>query len=253
MSRKTKRNRNLVAAIVLVAGATQAFAACAGPWEVGGLGVDRRGKLKIEATLNDSGGNRTWARPVLGWALPWNERMSFEFATGYGVVERADGSRSGGGRDIDAKLKYQLVAPVDGGNAWLFEPKLTIPTGDAAAGIGKGKYAVELPLRVGRAVGATTFTAELRYSQVLGGDDSQKLVGLGGLVEYAPTKRWVAGIDLITDAPVDDPGRQHLRSNIAGKWRPAPDWELQALAGRSLDNRRGAERTSYKLVLEYKY
>lgn len=237
---------------MLLTGALTALSAHAGPWEVGGTSVDKKRKAKLEVALRDSADTRVWARPVLGYAHPIDDTMSFEITAGHGVIE-SPGYRVSGERDMDIKLKYQLAKESTDRLAWLIEPKLSIPVGDDDKGIGRGKYAVEIPLRASRTVRKTTYTGELRYTQVLGGGDDQKLVGLGSLIEYVPDPRWVVGIDLFADAPVNQGRNHHLRSNVAAKWRPSQAIELQALVGRSLSNRRGEDQTSYKVVLEYKY
>ncbi|PZQ33383.1 MAG: hypothetical protein DI562_01785 [Stenotrophomonas acidaminiphila] len=226
--------------------------AIAGPWEVGGTGVDRKRKLKAEVALRESPDSRVWARPVLGYALPYSDALSFEVAHGYGVVEQEGGRRSGV-RDLDVKLKYQLARETPEQLAWLIEPKLSVPVGDERSGIGRGRYALELPLRASRTVDALTYTAEARYTHVFGAERAQQLWGVGGLIEYVPAPTWVVGIDLFADTVLNDAGRYHLRSNVAGKWRPSDTFEVQALVGRSVSNRRGPEQTSYKLVFEYKY
>ena len=241
-----------VPAAIMFAGAMATFDAHGGPWEVGGTGIDRKRKIKAEAALQDNSDTRVWSRPVVGYARPINDRMSFEATYGYGVIERP-GYRASGGRDMDVKLKYQLAEQGENGLAWLIEPKLSIPLGDEDSGVGRGKYALEIPLRASRTMARITYTGELRYTHVLGGNDDQKLVGAGGLVEYAPNERWVVGIDLFGDAPANRSRSLHLRSNLAAKWRPNASFEIQGLLGRSVSNARGPDQTSYKLVLEYKY
>ncbi len=236
---------------LVLSGMLTAFSAAAGPWEVGGLGIDKSRKVKVEAALRDNDESKTWAWPVLGYAHPLNARTSFEIGYGYGTIERGDDRRSGA-RDLDVKLKYQIATQSQDRLAWLFEPKLSIPVGDEKSGIGRGKYAAELPLRAGRKVGRTTYTGELRYTHVFGASSGSQLVGMGGLVEFEPSDRWVVGVDLFADAPVGGRHGVHSRANLAAKWRPGP-FEVQALVGRTLSNDRGLPQTSYKLVVERKF
>lgn len=245
------RRQSVVLCVATVAAVTP-FEGRAGPWEVGGTGIDKTRKLKAEIALKRTRSQDQWVRPGFGYAAPWTERLSYEVGLGHGVVEDADGRRRSGTRDFEAKLKWQLQEEDGRRLAWLFEPKLTLPTGDRGAGIGGERTALELPLRAGRTVGKLYFTGEVRYTHVFeGGHD--RLAGYGGLVEYFPNPRWVVGVDLINDMPVDDRGRYHLRSNLAGKWRPNAHFELQALLGRSIENRRGEPVTSMKVVAEYKF
>lgn len=244
--------RKVGGCLAVLCGAALATEAIAGPWEVGGTGIDRKRKLKAEASLRETPDSRVWARPVIGYALPYNDAMSFEVAYGYGLIEQDDERRSGA-RDLDVKLKYQLAKESPTRLAWLIEPKLSIPVGDDQDGIGRGRYALELPLRASRTVDALTYTAEARYTHVFGATQAQQLWGVGGLVEYVPSPRWVVGVDMFADTPLENIGRFHLRSNVAAKWRPSDAFEVQALVGRSLRNERGPAQTSYKLVIEYKY
>lgn len=224
----------------------------AGPWEVGGTGVDTKRKAKVEIALKETPDGGVWSRPVLGYALPFNETMSFEASYGYGVVEQG-GQRRSGARDLDVKFKYRIAKETPTRLAWLIEPKLSVPVGDDRGGIGRGRYALELPLRASRTVDGLTYTAEARYTHIFGAERAQQLWGVGGLVEYVPSPAWVVGIDLFTDTALNDAGRYHVRSNVAAKWRPTPAFEVQGLVGRSVSNQRGPAQTSYKLVLEYKY
>jgi hypothetical protein len=244
--------RNVGRSLAMLCGAALAPEAFAGPWEVGGTGIDRKRKLKAEVALRESPDSRVWARPVLGYALPFNDTMSFEVAYGYGVMEQG-AQRRGGTRDLDVKLKYQLAQETPARLAWLIEPKLSLPVGDERSGVGRGRYALELPLRASRTIGALTYTGEARYTHVFGAAQAQQLWGVGGLVEYVPSPTWVVGIDLFADTAFHEAGRYHVRSNVAGKWRPSDAFEVQALVGRSIRNQRGPAQTSYKLVFEYKY
>ncbi len=244
-----RRSATLCFATVAIAAS---FDSHSGPWEVGGTGIDKALKLKSEVALKRTHTQDAWVRPGIGIALPATDRVSYEFSVGHGLIETADGTRRSGTRDFDAKLKWQLQEETEDKLAWMFEPKLSLPTGDRGAGIGGERTALELPLRAGRSVGKLYFTGELRYTHIFErGYD--RLAGYGGLVEYLPNPRWVVGVDLITDMPLDDHGRYHLRSNLAGKWRPNMHFELQALLGRSIENRRGDPVTSAKLVAEYKF
>lgn len=226
--------------------------AMAGPWEVGGTGIDSKRKFKAEVMLRQGGGESHWARPVLGYAFPVSDRVSMEIATGYGIVDSAVDRRSGR-RDVDIKAKVALASSNDGRVAWLIEPKLAVPLGDERSGMGRGRYAAELPLRVSYTRSALTYTAEVKYSQVLVGQPADRLVGAGALLEYSPDPRWVIGMDVYADASTQQMSATHTRASFGGKWRPTTAWELQGLLGRSLHNQRGSDTTTYKVVLEYKF
>ncbi|RZA06806.1 MAG: hypothetical protein EOP02_37985 [Proteobacteria bacterium] len=227
-----------------------ATGARAGPWEIGGTGIDSGYKAKIEVAYKDTASQTTWVRPAIGFAAPLNSRMSYELGLGHGVVEAA-GDRSSGTRGLDMKLKWKLGDAARGLD-WLVEPKLTIPIDDQASDIGAHKAVLEMPLRAGKALGKYYFTAEARYThEFKSGYDS--LVTYGGLIEYFPNQRWVVGLDLLSDLPIEGERRHHLRTNGAIKWRPTQRFEVQALLGRSIQNRRAEKATTAKVVVEYKF
>lgn len=229
------------------------FTAIAGPWEVGGTGVDTGYKFKMELGYKNTAAQTNWVRPGIGFAAPLNSRLSYELAIGHGVNESSSASSSGL-RDLDLKLKWKLQQQDSASNNldWLLEPKLTLPTGDNAAGIGGEKTSLELPLRAGRNFGKLYVTGEVRYTHVFD-PGYDKLFGYGGLVEYFPSEKWVVGVDLITDMPLGEASLYHLRSNAAVKWKPSKSFELQTLLGRSLSNQRGLATTSAKMVAEFKF
>lgn len=245
--------RRCLAVAVMLLGVACPLAALAGPWEVGGTGVDSGYKFKLELGYKDTATQTNWVRPGIGFAAPLNSRLSYEIAVGHGAVETSTG-KSSGMRDLDAKIKWKLQEENGERNdlAWLLEPKLTLPTGDKAAGISGDRTSLELPLRAGKTLGKIYLTGEVRYTHVFDNGYDQ-LVGYGGLVEYFPSSKWVVGVDLITDMPVDDSGLYHLRSNAGIKWKPGKSFELQGLLGRSITNRRGLMTTSAKVVAEFKF
>lgn len=244
--------RCLMAVLMLLAMGCP-LVALAGPWEVGGTGIDTGYKFKVELGYKGTATQTNWVKPGIGFAAPLNSRLSYEIAVGHGMVETTMG-KSSGMRDLDAKIKWKLQE--ENGErhdlAWLLEPKLTLPTGDKAAGIGGDRTSLELPLRAGKTLGKIYLTGEFRYTHVFD-DDHDQLVGYGGLVEYFPSNKWVIGVDLISDMPLGDSALYHLRSNAAIKWKPSKAFEIQALLGRSITNRRGLMTTSAKVVAEFKF
>lgn len=229
------------------------LATLAGPWEVGGTGIDAGYKFKVELGYKDTAAKTDWVRPGIGFAAPLNPRLSYEISVGHGVAESTS-ERSGGMRDVDAKIKWKLQEESDPANdlAWLLEPKLTLPTGDKAAGISGDRTSLELPLRAGKTLGKVYLTGEFRYTHVFD-DGHDPMVGYGGLVEYFPSSKWVVGVDLISDMPMGNSASYHLRSNAGIKWRPGTTFELQGLLGRSIANRRGLMTTNAKIVAEFKF
>ncbi len=225
--------------------------ALAGPWEVGSTSPSKTRKVKAEVTWKHTDSKDTWGRPILKFGAPLGEDLSYEVAAGYGIVERSSGKNRGGARDITAKLKWRFVEETATRPAFLVEPKFTFDTGDSAAGIGGGVTTLKTPVRAGKQFGQFRLTGEMRYTHGFArGYDN--MVGYGGLVEYAPNQRWILGVDVFNDRPVHDGGRYHVLGEAAFKFKPTKEIELQALIGRSIENRRGEPATNAKIVFVHK-
>lgn len=243
--------RRLQAVLLAAAALALPLAAQAGPWEVGSTSPSKTKKVKAEVTWKHTDSKDTWARPVLKFAAPLAEDLSYEVSAGYGIVEKANGTTRGGAKDVTGKLKWRFVNETDTHPAFLVEPKFTFDTGDRAAGIGGGVTTLKVPLRAGKQFGRMRLTGEVFYTH--GFDhDYHDVAGYGGLVEYQLTKRMLVGVDLLNDRPVHD-GHHHLRGDAAFKFKASEDVELQGLIGRSVENLRGEMATSAKVVAVYKF
>lgn len=226
--------------------------AFAGPWEVGSVSPAKTMKLKAEVTYKHTDSKDTWARPAIKFAGPLTPDMSYEIAGGYGVVEKDNGFERGGSRDVSAKVKWRLLHETESRPVFVVEPKVTFGSGDQAAGISDGVTTLKLPLRAAKKFGRTRLTGEAFYTH--GFDhDYRDLVGYGGLLECSLSEPLVVGIDLLADRPTHDPGKYHLRSNVAFKWYATKTFEVQGLVGRSIANHRGSLATSAELVTVYKF
>ena len=252
MTMTPPRDRSLPAALLMAAALALPCVALAGPWEVGGTSPSKQKKLKAEVTWKHTDAKDVWARPVLKFAAPLAEGLSYEVAAGYGIVEKDNGLVRGGARDVSAKLKWRFVEEADRRPAFLVEPKFTFATGDSASGVGGGVTTLKTPVRAGKQFGRFRVTAEVSHTHGFA-HGYKDLVGYGGLLEYAPDSRWTVGVDLLADRPVHEGSRYHLRSNAAFKYKAGKNVELQGLLGRSIENRRGELATSAKLVAVYKF
>lgn len=226
------------------------FAAAAGPYEVGSTSTAKGLKFKSNLQWKHSIGKDAWVLPKFGVGGPLNERIELSVGTGYGVVDKTGGATRGGMRDLSVGLKWRMLDEDGARPAITIEPELVLPTGDERAGIGSGAYAFELPLRAGRQFGAMRLTGEVSASRVFGRDEDQ--LGAGVLLEYFGGPQWSAGVELVADSPREDIGAVHLRANVGAKRKVGKHVEWQALAGRSVENRRGDRTTTLKLVFEYK-
>lgn len=250
--RVTSRAMRVACAWFATAALVSPMIATAGPWEVGSVSPAKTMKFKAEVTYKHTDSKDTWARPAIKFAAPLTSDMSYEIAGGYGIVEKDGGFERGGNRDISAKLKWRLLRETDSRPVFLVEPKVTFGSGDQAAGISDGVTTLKLPLRAAKTFGKMRLTGEAFYTH--GFDhDYQDVVGYGGLLEYSVAEPLLIGIDLLSDRPTHDPGKYHLRSNVAFKWYATKAFEVQGLIGRSIENHRGKLATSAKVVTVYKF
>ncbi|PZU18550.1 MAG: hypothetical protein DI589_24315 [Shinella sp.] len=226
-----------------------AASALAGPYETGSTSTAKGIKLKSSVQLKHMADKDSWVLPKFGVGGPLADNLELSVGTGYGRIQRSGGRDEGGLRDLSVGLKWRVRDEDASGPALAIEPELSLPTGDRGSGIGKGVYAVELPLRVSRSYAQLRLTGELSVQRSFGRDADQ--IGSGVLLEYLPTPRWSCGLELVADAPSDDPGARHVRLNIGTKQKIGRHWEWHGLVGRSLDNPQGGPASTFKMALEY--
>jgi hypothetical protein len=224
----------------------------AGPWEVGSTSPSKSRKIKAEVTWKHTDSKDTWARPIIKIGGPLNSNLSYEVGGGYGIIEKANGTTRSGARDLTGKLKWRFLTETATRPAFLVEPKFTFNTGDATSGVGGGVSTLKTPVRAGKQFGDFRLTGEVFYTHGFAHryDDT---LGYGGLLEYSPNDRWILGVDVINDRPVDDGGRYHVRTEGAFKFKLNSAVELQGLIGRSVENRRGELATNAKFVMAVKF
>ncbi len=224
----------------------------AGPWEIGSTNPSKTKKIKIEFTRKHTDSKDTYGFPILKFAAPFSDDLSFEAAAGYGAVDTPQRGSRGGAKDITAKLMWRFIGKSGNRPAFLLEPKFSFDTGDTASGVGAGVTTLKMPLRAGKQFGKVRLTAEVFHTHGFKHAYTD-IVGYGGLIEYSPHERWIVGIDLLNDHPLHDGGAHHLRSNAAVKLKATSRIELQALVGRSVENRRGESATNVKFVASFKF
>lgn len=228
-----------------------AGAAWAGPYETGSTDTAKGMKFKSYVQLKRTASKDSWVAPKVGIGGPLNDHLELSVGSGYGIVDRAGGDDQGGMRDLSLAMKWRLRDEADGHAALAIEPSLSVPTGDDAAGIGKGAYTFGIPLRASRRSGALRLTGEVSASRTFGRDEDQ--LGAGVLVEYFGGPGWSCGVELVADAPRDDLSGRHVRANLGAKRKVGAHVEWQVLAGRSLENRRGERQDTFKLAYEYRF
>lgn len=223
--------------------------ATAGPYETGSTSTAKGLKIKSNVQLKRSPGKDSWVLPKLGIGGPLADNLELSVGTGYGRVDRDNGRDSSGMRDLSVGMKWRLLDENGNRPALAIEPQLSLPTGDRSSGIGKGAYALELPVRASRTFDQLRLTGQVSMQRTFGRDADQ--LGTGILLEYIPASRWSCGIELVADAPREDLGARHLRLNIGTKQKIGRHWQWQGLVGRSLDNPQGDRTSTFKMALEY--
>lgn len=223
----------------------------AGVFEVDSTSTADSLEVKAKFYSTRSSDKQSWHRPGLSFSGRITDNLEWGFGTGYGTIRKEDGPTRGGLRDLAVGTKWRFLDhSAEGGVAMAIEPELTFPIGDESSGIGSGAVGFALPLRVAKRFDRVRVTGQIGVERTFGRDDDS--VDAGVLTEYFISQQWSVGIEFVADAPREQMGAYHFRSNVGFAWEPSDQFELQMLAGRSLENRRGDAATTYRLVLEFR-
>jgi hypothetical protein len=206
--------------------------------------------LEVETRLSTthSSDERTWWLPGLGVNGKITDNAEWSVGSGYGATREGDDPTRGGWHDVSISTKWRFMDhSIQGGIAMAVAPELTFPVGGQSSTVGAGAAGFALPVRVVSQFGRVRVTGQLRFERTFGRDED--LVDIGVLAEYAASDEWSYGVEFVADAPRKHLDAHHFRGNVGFVWTPTDRFELQMLAGRSLDNRRGAADTTFRLVL----
>lgn len=226
-------------------------AVSAGVYDTGDTGTAGGIEIEMMFATTRSHDELGWHSPDLAVNGRVNDRVEWSIGGGYGVVHHGEDVAHRGLGDLSLGTKWRLRDEGPGSSFSLaIEPEFSFPTGDEAKGLGAGAMAFALPLRVARHFGPVRVTGEVSVERVFGRDED--VLGAGLLAEYAVSEQWSYGVELVADAPRADTGAYHLHGNVGFKWEPGEHVELQALAGRSIDNRQGDPAATYRVFLAYK-
>lgn len=226
-------------------------AAGASVYDTDSTGTAKGLEIKTKFYSAHSSDKQTWRLPGVSVSGMINDHLEWGVSSGYGTVSKGDGPTRGGLRDLAVSTKWRFLDhSAQGGVAVAIEPEFAFPTGNRSSGVGSGAVAFELPLRVAKRFGRVRVTGQVSMERTFGRDDDS--VGAGVLTEYALSDQWSYGIEFVADAPRKQINAFEFHSNVGFTWEPNDHFELQALAGRSLDNRRGSAITNFRLALEYR-
>lgn len=222
----------------------------AGIYDVGSTGTAESLEIKTKFYSTRGTDTHTWRLPGLSVSGPIHGHLEWGAGIGYALIGHRYEPDRHGWRDLSLSMKWRFLDhSAESGVTMAIEPEFSLPVGDESAGTGAGAVAFALPLRVSGKRGRVRVTGEVGVEHVFGRDEDA--VGAGILIEYAMTRQWSVGIELVGDAPRTQLSASHVRSNIGFKWKPNPHFQLQGLVGRSLDNRRGEPVTNVGILFEY--
>lgn len=170
-----------------------------------------------------------WLRVDANYGYDRYTQLSVEMPVAYQLPAKG-GLRSGAG---DVLLEYKRRFGLDARTGYFgINPELTLPTGDAASGLGKGRATLQLPLLYQQQWGNTVVYGDARYKLWAG--DHGKSYGFFGLaLEHAMGERLKLGGEVFATTPQSPDGKANAGFNLGGKWGMAPSRVLMFSAGRS--------------------
>jgi hypothetical protein len=241
--------RSLCTLAATIAGA-EAVPCDAQGYTVGGSRPSQNTKLKLHAELATSDNKHVVALPKLGLALPTSPSLELGIDAHLRHLDRNDAERMSGIGDVEFKAKCLLLdgrrnaARID----MSAELKVSIPTGDAARGLGDGQPAVKLPITFSHRRGPWEFGGLVGAQFVYRRDKATLLAG--ALVTRTLGKEIKVGAEVATEMRYKNPGTQEIMANIGFRYQPNPRTEFFVIAGRSLEARDGRPVAKFKLGLE---
>jgi len=232
---------------LIVIGTTAALAA---PFKVSSPKAASGPKLKIETEYKEGGAKGKLTLPKVEIKTPLAPGLDLAIKASYRAIrEEGRFGRSGPG-DLEVKSKWNFLSLGD--FAMAIEPLVSFPTGSARRGLGEGDVAFELPLILGYKTGAWELGAEIGYTHTHHQrEDDIAYLGMLVMRRVLPTLR--LGTEIVMETP-----RARLREadtflNVGLKWGFGGRFELQALAGTSLDTADHQRVGKFKLAIETKF
>jgi hypothetical protein len=214
--------------------------AVASPFEVPDVDPEENIELKTTLERRSSGDLREWDAPQFELTFPAGPDAEVSIESGY-AIEESGGERDRGLGDTEVSAKWRFVHT----DLWklTLQPAITFDTGD----LGEDDHAFELGLLGARALGPAEVSGRIGYERSFDGEEDAVFGSV--LLLYALNEDVRIGAELAAS----DEDALHLRTNLGVKWAVAEGISLQALIGRTIENREGPPVTRAKLVLEYEF
>lgn len=170
-----------------------------------------------------------WLRVDVNYGYDPYTQLSVEMPLPYRFPAEG-GLRFGAG---DVLLEYKRRFGLDAKAGYFgINPELTLPTGDAARGLGAGRATLQLPLLYQKQWGDTVVYGDARY-KLWAGEGGKSFWFFGLALEHAMGKGLELGGEVFATTPQSPGGKSNAGFNLGGKWVMAPGRVLMLSAGRS--------------------
>lgn len=214
-------------AVAVLAGADPVLAS---PYEVGDTDIGTGWKVKVQVARFRAGDMLGWTHPELEVGRGLTESLEIAAGTGYGRIETEGGPRRYGHQDVRVALKWRLRQASPGSIGIAFEPDLTLPTGDRAAGTGGEDVQLALPVRLSRSFGPGRLTGQLAYRHAFA--DDGRTLSMGALYEHEVAAGLWAGVEVLHDRDLGTDGGRERRAAIGLRWQRSEQLMLFGALGK---------------------
>ncbi len=183
---------------------------------------------QMERNRNGSASGE-WLRVDVNYGYDRYTQLSIEMPLPYHLP--AEGGLHFGAGDVLLEYKRRFGTDANAGY-FGFNPELTLPTGDAARGLGAGRATLQLPLLYQKQWGDTVVYGDARYKWHAG-DEGKSYWFLGIAFEQSFGERLKLGAEAFVTTPRSYNGESNIGFSLGGKWAMAPGRVLMLSAGHS--------------------
>lgn len=223
--------------------------AMASAYEVGDTDIGAGWKVKLQVARLRSGDELGWSHPELevGWGFA--DSLELAVGTGYGRIETTGGPRRHGHHDARVALKWGIRQESPGTVGIAFEPDVTLPTGDRAAGTGGDGVELALPMRISQSFGRGRLTALFAYLHAFA--DDARMLSLGVLYEHEVATGLWAGAEVLHDHGLGEQDDRERRMAVGLRWQRSERWMLFGGYGKGLYPGDAGDSSSARIGIEY--
>ena len=190
-------------------------------------------KLGMTAEHNSSGD--VLAGPILDLNYAIVPTVRLDLTMAYAASDPDSGPSADGFGTTDFKVKWRFMEEDPNGvrPAMSISPKVTIPTASTDDGFSDGIWRAQLPIELGKTLGAWYHFAEVGYQWALDPFASDVAFwGVGTL--YTFNKHFAAGAELYGLVPLDEPDTHTLAATLGAVYTIDANWSLKASISQSL-------------------